>query len=143
VTAIEAVIPILARTPLAVIREIAPARCGFARCRLADSAVFPDRMGGAARMPAGAGGRSVADMSSASTDTLQDGIAALGARLARLGGAAATLDELAGQIRHGAPPPALLPIAEELELELTLAAHELDVLYERITLEVRPRRAQA
>jgi hypothetical protein len=86
-------------------------------------------------MPTVTAARSVARMSGPSTETLHDSIAGLGARLARLRTPAARLDELAGEIRHGAPPPALVSLAEELEQELTLAVHELDVLYERITLD--------
>jgi hypothetical protein len=70
------------------------------------------------------------------TPALRQSVDELGDRLARIGAAATTLRKLASQIRHGIPPASLVTLTEQLELDLTLAARQLDLVHERAVLEL-------
>jgi hypothetical protein len=70
------------------------------------------------------------------TPTLRESVDDLGDRLMRIGAAASTLRHLSAQIRHGVPPSPLLTLLEVLERDITLASHQLDVVYERAAHEL-------
>ena len=70
------------------------------------------------------------------TPSLRESVDHLEDRLARIGAAASTLHNLSTQIQRGIPPTALITVIEVLERDLTLAAHQLDVVHERASLEL-------
>ena len=68
--------------------------------------------------------------------TLREGVDELGERLARIGAAAATLRNLAPDIRRGIPPFSLVELTENLERDLMLASRELADVHDRAVLEL-------
>lgn len=68
--------------------------------------------------------------------TLRENVDELGERLARIGAAAATLRNLAADIRSGVPPAALVKLTEDLNRDLMLASHELDAVHAHAVQEL-------
>ena len=68
--------------------------------------------------------------------SLRESLDELSGRLERIGAAASRLRDLAPQIRHGIPPPALVVLAEDLERDLLLASAELETVRDRAVLEL-------
>jgi hypothetical protein len=56
------------------------------------------------------------------TSTLRETVDELGRRLARIGTAASSLQNVAADIRHGVPPADLLPLFQQIERDLALTA---------------------
>ena len=70
------------------------------------------------------------------TPPLRASVNELSRHLERIGAAASRLRDLAPQIRHGIPPPALVILAEDLERDLLLASAEIETVHDRAVLEL-------
>ena len=68
--------------------------------------------------------------------TLRESVDELALRLGRISAAAATLRNLAPDIRHGIPPRALVRLTEDLDRDLMLASRELGVVHDRALREL-------
>jgi hypothetical protein len=68
--------------------------------------------------------------------TVRDTVEELSRRLARIGAAASSLGSLSGDIRHGVPPADLLPLLEQVERDLALASHQLEITHDRAKREL-------
>jgi hypothetical protein len=68
--------------------------------------------------------------------TLRERVDELGERLARISASAATLRNLAGDIRQGVPPSALLTLTDALDRDLLLASRELQAVRARATYDL-------
>lgn len=77
-------------------------------------------------------------MSQPAIATVRESVDELGRRLARICAAASSLNSLSGDIRHGAPPADLMTLLSQIERELMLASHELQVARDRAKLELDP-----
>jgi hypothetical protein len=63
--------------------------------------------------------------------TLRESVDELGSRLARIGAAAVTLRNLTAEMRAGIRPSTPLRLADDLERDLALAAHQRESVRER------------
>ena len=70
------------------------------------------------------------------TTTLRETVDELGRRLARIGAAASSLENVAADIRSSLPPGDLLPLFQQIERDLKLAERQLDVARERAKVDV-------
>ena len=70
-----------------------------------------------------------------STTALHEQIDKLGSRLAAIGSMAATVHRMAAQARGGRVPDGLLDVLGDLERDLAIATHEIDVVRDQATLE--------
>lgn len=70
-----------------------------------------------------------------STTALHEQIDELGSRLAAVGSMAATVHRLAADTRGGQVPDGLVDVLDDLERDLTLASHEIDVVRDHAALE--------
>jgi hypothetical protein len=71
-----------------------------------------------------------------SAPTVRETVDDLERRLARICAAASSLKSLSPDIRHGVPPADLMPLLEQLERELMLASHQLEIVRDRAKLEL-------
>jgi hypothetical protein len=74
------------------------------------------------------------------TATVRETVDELSRRLARIGAAASSLQNVAADTRPGVPPTDLLPLFEQIGRDLTLASHQLEIAHERAKLELDARR---
>ena len=73
---------------------------------------------------------------SPSDHTVRETVDDLSRRLARICAAASSLNSLSADVRHGVPPADLMPFLEQLERELMLASHQLEIVRDRAKLEL-------
>jgi hypothetical protein len=71
-----------------------------------------------------------------STPTVRETVDDLARRLSRVCAASSSLKSLSADIRHGVPPADLMSFLEQLERELMLASHQLDIVRDRAKLEL-------
>jgi hypothetical protein len=74
------------------------------------------------------------------TATVRDAVDELSRRLARIGAAASSLQNVAADTRPGVPPTDLLPLFEQIGRDLALASRQLEIAHARATLELDSRR---